>query len=224
LLLVESGMSPVKTAAGGYGEALKLQPGDNPFVAAVANDRELPVLGNLGWQASTLGGRQIDVILNGKASFRKGADTVGGIGIEGASYAGSAAIGGALLVVGVATVLISSAAKARADTRHWDNLPDRIYGDFLKPGASSALAIAEKSGDGERYAIPKPVIDATAGRCRVLLYRTREPGTLRAQAVSSLTDGERKSLTKRNEARDTRFRNEMNALFLGNGESLAGGE
>jgi hypothetical protein len=38
LLLVESGMSPVKTAAGGYGEALKLQPGDNPFVAAVAND------------------------------------------------------------------------------------------------------------------------------------------------------------------------------------------
>jgi hypothetical protein len=224
LLLVESGMSPVKTAAGGYGEALKLQPGDNPFVAAVANDRELPVLGNLGWQASTLGGRQIDVILNGKASFRKGADTVGGIGIEGASYAGSAAIGGALLVVGVATVLISSAAKARADTRHWDNLPDRIYGDFLKPDASGALAIAEKSGDGERYAIPKPVLDATAGRCRVLLYRTREPGTLRAQAVSSLTDGERKSLTKRNEARDTRFRNEMNALFLGNGESLAGGE
>lgn len=224
LLLVESGMSPVKTAAGGYGEALKLQPGDNPFVAAVANDRELPVLGNLGWQASTLGGRQIDVILNGKASFRKGADTVGGIGIEGASYAGSAAIGGVLLVVGVATVLISSAAKARADTRHWDNLPDRIYGDFLKPGASDALAIAEKSGDGERYAIPKPVLDATAGRCRVLLYRTREPGTLRAQAVSSLTDGERKSLTKRNEARDTRFRNEMNALFLGNGESLAGGE
>lgn len=224
LLLVESGMSPVKTAAGGYGEALKLQPGDNPFVAAVANDRELPVLGNLGWQASTLGGRQIDVILGGKASFRKGADTVGGIGIEAASYAGVASVTGALLVVGVATVLISAAAKARADTRHWDNLPDRIYGDFLTASASDALAIAEKSGDGETYAIPKPVLDASAGRCRVLLYRTREPGTLRTQAVSSLTDGERKSLTKRNEARDTQFRNEMNALFFGNGESLAGGE
>ena len=228
LLLVESGMSLVKTAAGGYGEALKLQPGDNPFVAALANDRELPVLGNLGWQASTLGGRQIDVILNGKASFRRGADTIGGIGIEGATFAvglddgGGAA--GALLVVGIAAVLISSATKARADTRHWDNLPDRIYGDFLKADASDVLAIAEKSSDGDTYAIAKPTLDATAGRCRVQLYRTREPGTLRAQAVSSITDGERKSLTKRNEARDTQFRNEMTGLFLGNGESLAGGE
>ena len=228
LLLVESGMSPVKTATGGYGEALKLQPGDNPFVAALANDKELPVLGNLGWQASTLGGRQIDVILGGKASFRKGADTVGGIGIQGATYAVSMDNGGgaagALLVVGIASVLISSATKARADTRHWDNLPDRIYGEFLKTGASNAPAIAEKSGDGDSYPIAKPTLDASAGRCRVLLYRTREPGALRAQAVSSLTDGERKSLTKRNEARDMQFRNEMTGLFLGDGESLAGGE
>ena len=228
LLLVESGMSPVKTATGGYGEALKLQPGDNPFVAALANDKELPVLGNLGWQASTLGGRQIDVILGGKASFRKGADTVGGIGIQGATYAVSMDNGGgaagALLVVGIASVLISSATKARADTRHWDNLPDRIYGEFLKTGASNAPAIAEKSGDGDSYPIAKPTLDASAGRCRVLLYRTREPGALCAQAVSSLTDGERKSLTKRNEARDMQFRNEMTGLFLGNGESLAAGE
>lgn len=227
LLLVESGMSPVKTATGGYGEALKLQPGDNAFVAALADGRELPVLGNLGWQASTLGGRQIDVILDGKATFRKGADTIGGIGIGGATYAvgmdngGGAA--GALLVVGIASVLISSATKARADTRHWDNLPDRIYGDFLEAG-KDAPAIAEKSGDGDTYDIAKPAIDATAGRCRVLVYRTREPGALRAQAVSSLTEGERKALIKRNQARDAQFRNEMNGLFLGNGDSLAGGE
>ena len=168
------------------------------------------------------------MILGGKASFRKGADTVGGIGIQGATYAVSMDNGGgaagALLVVGIASVLISSATKARADTRHWDNLPDRIYGEFLKTGASDALAIAEKSGDGDSYPIAKPTLDASAGRCRVLLYRTREPGTLRAQAVSSLTDGERKSLTKRNEARDMQFRNEMTGLFLGDGGSLAGGE
>ncbi len=228
LLLVESGMSPVKAATGGYGEALTLQAGDNPFVAAVANERELPVLGNLGWQASTLGGRQIDAILGGKASFRKGADALGSASLQGASlsfsFDDSGGAAGALLAVGIASMLIRSATKARADTRHWDNLPDRIYGDFLPANADDALAIAEKTGDGERYDIPKPVLDATAGKCRVVLYRTREPGALRAAAVSSLTDGERKSLVKRNQQRDVAFRDEMNSLFAGDGDAMVGSE
>lgn len=228
LLLVESGTSPVKIATGSYGEALKLQSGDNPFAAALANGKALPVLGDVGWQAGTLGGRQIDTILGGKATFRKGSDVVAGasgLGVQAALSMGTDNLNaaGALAVVGIAAVLVSSATKTRADTRSWDNLPDRIYGDFLKAGAKLPT-VAEKTGDGELYPVAKPTIDATAGRCRVVVYRTREPGVLRAQAVSSLTDGERKALTKRNKDRDVSFRNEMQSLFAADGDTLAGAQ
>lgn len=225
LVLVESGMAPVKTATGGYGEALTLQTGDNPFVAVLANGKELPVLADVGWQASTLGGRQIDVILDGKASFRQGSDTVAGLGVAGATVAissGDSGAAGALAVVGIAAILVSSATKPKADIRMWDNLPDRIYGGFLKQGGAGP--VAEKTADGELYPIESPVIDRTAGRCRLMVYRAHEPGALRAQPVSNLTAGERKSLLKRNEARDASFRNEMTRLFVSNGEALAGGE
>jgi len=228
LVLVESGTSPVKTATGSYGEAMQLKSGDNPFVSAYAGTQELPLLGDIGWQASTLGGRQVDAILDGKASFRKGTETVAGIGIQGATMAAGLNDGGgaagALAVVGIAAVLVSSASKPKADIRYWDNLPDRIYGTFVKGGAKTALSIAEQTADGERYPIAAPVIDMTAGKCRLVLYRAREPGALRAQAVSNLSAGERKSLQKRNETRDVAFRNEMERRFVSNGEALAGGE
>ena len=228
LVLVESGTSPVKTATGSYGEAMQLKAGDNPFVSAHAGTQELPLLGDLGWQASTLGGRQVDAILDGKASFRKGTETVAGIGIQGATMAVSLNDGGgaagALAVVGIAAVLVSSASKPKADIRYWDNLPDRIYGTFVKGGAKTALSIAEQTADGERYPIAAPVIDRTAGACRLVLYRAREPGALRVQAVSNLSAGERKSLQKRNETRDVAFRNEMERRFVSNDEALAGGE
>lgn len=228
LVLVESGTSPIKTATGSYGEALQLKSGDNPFVAALANGKELPLLGDIGWQASTLGGRQIDSILGGKASFRAGTETVAGIGLQGATFAiglddgGGAA--GALAAVGIAAVLVSSATKPKADIRHWDNLPDRVYGTFMKSVGKAGLAVAEKTADGEAYPIERPTLDRTAGRCRLVLYRAREPGVLRPQPVTNLSAGERKSLYKRNEARDTAFRNEMNRLFVANDEALAGAE
>ncbi len=228
LVLVESGTSPVKTATGSYGEAMQLKRGDNPFVSASDGGQELPLLGDIGWQASTLGGRQVDAILDGKASFRKGSETVAGIGLQGATMAvgldngGGAA--GALAVVGIAAVLVSSASKPKADIRYWDNLPDRIYGTFVKSGGKGGLSVAEQTADGERYPVDAPAIDRAAGPCRLVLYRAREPGALRAQAVSNLSAGERKSLHKRNEARDAAFRNEMDRRFVASDEALAGGE
>jgi hypothetical protein len=228
LLLVESGTSPIKQATGDYGEALQLRSGENPFVTAQLNGQDLPMLADVGWQASTLGGRQIDAILNGKASFRKGTETVGSIGLQSASFAigldDAGSVAGALAVVGVAALLVSSATKPKADIRYWDNLPDRVYGGFRKVTAKNAFGIAEKTVDGEAYPVSTPVIDRTAGRCRLMVYRAREPGVLRAQAVTNLSAGERKSLYKRNEARDSQFRNEMNGLFVAHDESLAGGE
>lgn len=226
LLLVESGTSPVKTATGAYGEALTFQAGDNPFASVTVSGAVLPVLGDLGWQATTLGGRQVDTVLKGKASFREGSETVGEIGMIGFQAAlgsGDSGAAGALAVVGIAAMLLSSATKAKADIRHWENLPDRIHGDFLAAGATD-LSIAEITADGDAYDVPAPVIDATAGSCRLLLYRTREPGVLRAQPVTNLSAAERKSLTRRNQARDTRFREEMGLRFLSEDESIAGAE
>lgn len=226
LLLVESGTSPVKTATGQYGEALKFQPGGNPFAAVHAGEQVLPVLGDVGWQASTLGGRQVDVVLDGKARFREGSETVAGVGMIGAQVAlgsGDSGAAGALALVGVAAILISAATKAKADIRHWENLPDRIHGDFLAADAT-VPDIAELTADGEAYDVPAPVIDAAAGACRLLVYRTREPGVLRAEPVSNLSDKERKSLAKRNQARDVRFREEMDQRFASDPEFLAGAD
>ena len=78
------------------------------------------MLADLGWQASTLGGRQVDAILDGKASFRGGAQGVGEVGMLGAQAAissGDGGAAGALAVVGVAAVLISAAVKAMISPR-----------------------------------------------------------------------------------------------------------
>jgi hypothetical protein len=220
LVLVESGGAPVKVATGGYGEALQLKPGDNPFVAVRMGGQELAALGDVGWQARTRGGRMIDVVLDGKASFREGAETVGSAGVSlGAQVAAfapgddSLAVAGALAVVGVAATLIGGAVKAKADIRAWDNLPDRIYGGFVAGGARPLPPVSEAEGDGEQWPIEAPVIDRRAGACRLVLYRTREPATLRAQAVSNLSEPERRKLLKRNEQRDRAFRSQMAALF-----------
>lgn len=216
LVIVESGTSPVKMAAGNYGEALQFLRGGNPFVAVAADAQQMPLLGDLGWQAGTLGGRRIDTVLNGKASFRSVAEGAGGVGMLGAELAlgqGDAGLGGAFAVAGIAAMAISASVKAKADIRYWDNLPDRIYGRF-SAGGDVPREVYEHDAGGDAYPVPAPVLDRQAGTCRFVLYRTREPATLRTQAVSNLSDAERRKLYKRNEARDNAFRDEMAALFL----------
>lgn len=226
LLLVESGTSPVKSVTGEHGEALKLQAGDNPFAVVAAGGEALPVLGDIGWQASTLGGRQVDVVLNGKARFREGSETVAGFGLLGAQVAlgsGDNTVAAAMAVVGVAAMLFGAGTKTRADIRHWENLPDRIHGGFLAVGGT-VPDVAEITADGDAYEVPAPVIDAAAGSCRLLVYRTRDPGALRAQPVSNLSAKERTSVSKRNQARDARFREEMALRFASDPESIAGAD
>jgi tetratricopeptide (TPR) repeat protein len=221
LLLVESGTSPVKSATGGYGEGLQFKAGDNPFVAVTADGQPVPLLADVGWQARTLGGRQVDAILDGKASFRKGSEAVGEIGLQAALSGGGSDAAGALAVVGIAAMLVSSATKPKADIRYWDNLPDRIYGRFLGGRGTAPAAVSETDADGEAWPVAAPVLDRRAGACRLVLHRTREPATLRAQAVTNLSEPERRKLQKRNEQRDRAFREEMAMLFLPDDVAMA---
>jgi tetratricopeptide (TPR) repeat protein len=225
LVLVESGTSPVKSATGGYGEALQFKAGDNPFVAVSADDGQaVPLLADVGWQARTLGGRQVDVILDGKASFREGAEGVGSVGMLGMQAAlsqGDSGAAGALAVVGIAAILVSSATKPKADIRYWDNLPDRIYGRFLAGSEAPLASVSETDADGGAWPVAAPVLDRQAGACRLVLHRTREPATLRTQAVTNLSEPERRKLYKHNEQRDRAFRDEMAALFVADDVAMA---
>jgi len=95
------------------------------------------------WQASTRGGRAVDKILAGKASFR---DTAAGIAVGAAvfsqitsdlardaarrkdddagQYAGLALLGA---LVSIGSDIVAASTHPEADTRTWSSLPDRIY-------------------------------------------------------------------------------------------------
>lgn len=91
-------------------------------------------------QASTRGGREFDSVLAGKAQFKDTANVVGNAALVGAAVAAqyaatsrnqrdqnnAAAAAAILLVAGVIAKSAAEAAEPNADTRYWDNLPERI--------------------------------------------------------------------------------------------------
>lgn len=216
LVLVESGAAPAKTTAGQYHEALTLSKGVNPYEKALLDGRELVVLGDVSYQATTRGGRQVDQILNGKASFKTAASTVADLGNLGMQLAaGSGDFGntfGASAAVGIGAAILGGLTKPKADIRSWDNLPDRIHGEFVTAaGAHPSVSLVE-AGGGTRT-LERPVIDAVNGQCRLVVYRSQVPGTLPAQAANNLSERERRKVLKRNAERDRSFQAELEALL-----------
>jgi tetratricopeptide (TPR) repeat protein len=147
LVFCDYGPAPVKYASGEYGELLKIMVDDSPVASArlTVDGREiaLPPYDDVGWQATTRGGRVMDHILGNKAVFKKSTDTIGDVAILGA--AGTSAFGTSkdssnvalgLLAVGLISKVTSAATQTEADTRSWNNLPR--YLSFaalrLKPG------------------------------------------------------------------------------------------
>jgi tetratricopeptide (TPR) repeat protein len=147
VVFAEFGYGPRKYAAGEYGEQLKFQVVDSPTRSArlvLDNGHKivpLPVYDDLGYQAVTRGGRVMDHILGNKAYFKAGADVAGDVALAGAIIAADqgqrrerrgkdgddaniAALG--LGVLGVIGKAVSAATKTEADTRQWNNLPQRL--------------------------------------------------------------------------------------------------
>jgi len=146
VLLIETGNSPRKVSDGVGHYQLKFRRGKkfNESFARVILDGDKyngQLLEDIYWQSTTRGGRYFDHILKGKAQFKQmtsdmaegfatlstattylntgiGSDTLGSVG---------AGLG---IVSGLA--LISSVnSDARADTRYWNNIPDRVHVVFL---------------------------------------------------------------------------------------------
>ena len=147
LVFAEYGYGPRKIAAGQYGEQLRFHTDDSPTHAArlVLDDGRrivpLPAYDDLGFQATTRGGRVMDHILGNKAVFKAATDAAGDLALAGSAIAANesrrrerkgrdnddadaTAIG--LGVLGVIGKLASGATQAQADTREWNNLPQRL--------------------------------------------------------------------------------------------------
>lgn len=147
LVFAEFGYGPRKYAAGENGEQLRFYVDDSPTASArLLLDGgkmivPLPAYDDLGFQASTRGGRVMDHILGNKASFKTSTNVAGDVALAGAVIANDqarsrerrgragddanlAAIGLGLL--GVIGKVASAATQTAADTRQWDNLPQRL--------------------------------------------------------------------------------------------------
>lgn len=142
-------------------------------------------------QASTRGGREFDSILEGKADYKSAADTVGDVALIGAAVAaqvavesrprrnaspkerkqqedvqqGAAMVGGALAVIGLLSKAVAYSIEAEADTRYWDNLPDRIQGLTLPLPDKVTTLTVEFQGAGDSSLSPAKVPIQRAGRC-----------------------------------------------------------
>ena len=147
LVFAEYGYGPRKYAAGPYGELLRFHVEDSPTRSArlvLENGRRivpLPAYDDLGYQATTRGGRVMDHILGNKAHFKAGAELVGDVALTGAVIANDqarrrdrqgwddndaerTAVG--LGLVGILSKIASAATQTEADTRQWNNLPQRL--------------------------------------------------------------------------------------------------
>ena len=153
LIFAEFGYGPRKYAGGQYGEQLRFRVEDSPSRSArLVLDQgrriiPLPVYDDLGYQAATRGGRVMDHILGNKAVFKAGANVAGDLALFGAivasqearrkewrgqdgSGANNLALGLGLL--GVIGKVAAAATQAQADTRQWNNLPQRLSFAALK--------------------------------------------------------------------------------------------
>jgi membrane-associated protease RseP (regulator of RpoE activity) len=162
LVLFEAGRAPFKYGAGKFGEELKWQahPGDTPTAqaACVAVGSQcvvdkFMVGADVGFQATTRGGRPIDAVLGGKASFKEGAQTVstvastiGAVGLQTALVTGNRDSGGIGMVgmfAGLVAQNMAQSTQAQADIREWEQLPGTVWlGTGNSKVASDKLLVA----------------------------------------------------------------------------------
>jgi len=136
LFFLEFGPGPTKFATGQYQEKLCFYSPPSPVRSARINIEALQVpvapTDDVGFQATTRGGRVMDHILGNKVVFKNATDIAGDVAILGGAgtlLAGGGRnatmneVGGGLLAAGIVSKIISSATIPAADTRAWNDLP-----------------------------------------------------------------------------------------------------
>ena len=134
LFFIEFGPGPIKFASGEYGEELRFNTTPSPVGSAVlkVDALRIPIAptDDVGFQATTRGGRVMDHILGNKAVFKTATDVAGNVGLIGGLATAAASrdrttqeVGLGIALAGLVSKVVSAATVPAADTRSWDNLP-----------------------------------------------------------------------------------------------------
>lgn len=141
LIIIETGTSPRKLSDGLGHHKLKFFRGRN-FTEEAARvtiaGRSLTVtpVEDIYWQSRTRGAREIDYILADKGAMLKTATDSGSglasagnnVSLVGSAFGGPVAgIGGGIALAGMLSLASEMNSNPRADTRYWDNLPDKVH-------------------------------------------------------------------------------------------------
>lgn len=192
LVLTETGHSPVKTGSGKFQEVLEISASNQsdvfknlvfmqPKVSFTDNSPKL--LGDLVFQSTTRGGRPIQGILNGKASFKNNLDTAGNVAVDvgtatmmASAYNGdsdTAIAGAAITALGALGKLISSAVAPKADLRYWSTIPSKIYvNQSLNIPNISSLDVKYLTVTDEQKPVPVKLL-SKSGSCGFAIVRTQ---------------------------------------------------
>ncbi len=147
LMVVWTGRAPSFYRGGEYEELRMIVPGSNPYTTMTLAIDDFPEqtfaksLGDINYQATTRGGREMDNILENKAAVKKGMEVSRNIFIAAAAGCFIAAarqndpnaaitmmgVGGGCLAIGAIPWIIGTCINTTADVRYWHNLP----GEFL---------------------------------------------------------------------------------------------
>jgi hypothetical protein len=190
LLIAEVGKAPGKFATGRFREELRYKRLDNGAIQGVTFSYNNSLLvaqqiEDVYWQASTRGGRALDKVLAGKASFKQTAVDISAGAAFIADVTHSLSIGAAMAgdeehaerynylsllstLISIGSSLVADAAKPEADTRTWSSLPDRIYvtTTFVeKPDGAQWSAGFHNAEGGVMKAVNMKTF--TAGACTV---------------------------------------------------------
>lgn len=192
LVLFETGRAPFKYGAGQHRQALRWAPhpaAEQTPLRACADagacvEGSFRPAADIGFQATTRGGRQVDAVLEGKARFKDNAkdvadvaSTIGAVGLQTAMMTGnrdSAGLGLLGMFVGLAAQAASDATRAQADIREWEQLPGKVWlttaGARLDAGVLQ-ISLQEGNATVERRAVR--LVDAP--RCQLYWGRISAP-------------------------------------------------
>lgn len=195
LVLVETGRAPFKFATGQHRQALRWSPHplpDSRVVRACSPSGGQPAClrgdflraADIGFQATTRGGRQVDAILAGKAKFKDNAQDVADVSNSIAAIAlqtslvtgssDSAGLGLLGMFVGLAAQAASNATQAQADIREWEQLPEKIWMHSANQLIKADTMNVTVESAGQSVTVRARRI-ADGARCQLFLGRDRTP-------------------------------------------------
>ncbi|KQN04313.1 hypothetical protein [Sphingomonas sp. Leaf25] len=181
LFIAELGNGPVKARDGAQAQKLLFQGGaDYPETLATithsaggtpATLAMLPA-SSVTYQATTRGGRAIDGLMNGKANWKQGTDSLG-TALMTQGLTSTDASGGYMALAGLAFSMFSSAMKTRADIRMWDGLPDRLMVATAKATAPDWTYSVAYAGEKGPVELTGQTMRADPKACSIVWMRSR---------------------------------------------------